>query len=486
MTVATAGTTSPADTVTPIDSAAVGTGRSAAGTAASAAGTAPSAAGTGPQTAAAGVPTDLTEVFGTATDGSTLRQAYAELGRRHTKHRRTYLGFPVAYDLDFPLTREHLSGGLFNNISVSTHWPPGFQHAMEAESCVLDWLGGLVGIPPAERWGHLTTGGTAGNRTGIRAGRAKYPDAVLIHSAAAHYSVPRAGRDLRIPTFEVPTDPTGHMDLNELDVTLRVITRGKTPGSVPIIVLATYGTTMTEAGDDLTGIHAVLSEHRITRRYVHLDAALAGIPLALDKAADFSRADSISVSGYKFLAVPDACGVIVGRGGQDDLLIPYTDTLDATETGVRSGLHAALLLESIRTVGDDGHRARAHASRHLADHVIKRLGKIGVHAWRNPEAYFTIILPTPPPPVLDKWTLSNHPTGISHVLTIPGHEQSTFDEFIEDLATAIDRGPRDPFAAFRRAASKTAARAGEPPAQATTPGHLPQRRVTGTPGPVPS
>ncbi len=404
-------------------------------------------------------PTDLRTVFDSATDAAGLRDAYTALSRRHAEHRRTYLGFPVPYDLDFPLTRDHLSGGFFNNISVSTHWPPGHQHAMEAEQCVLDWLGDLVGIGRSERWGHLTTGGTAGNRTGIRAGRAKYPDAVLIHSAAAHYSVPRAGRDLRIPTFEVPADDTGHLDLAELDTTLQVITRGKPRGSVPVIMLATYGTTMTEASDDLNGIHTVLDRHHITRRYIHLDAALTGIPLALDQAADFSRADSISVSGYKFLAVPDACGIIVGRGGQDDLLIPYTDTLDATETGVRSGLHAALLLESIRTVGDAGHQARAHTSRRLADHTIRRLTTIGVRAWRNPEAYFTVVLPTPPPPVLAKWTLSNHPTGISHLLTIPGHQQATFDEFTDDVATAINRGACDPFAGFRGPGSSTAGRA---------------------------
>jgi histidine decarboxylase len=312
---------------------------------------------------------------------------------------------------------------------------------MEAEQAVLDWFGGLVGVDRGDRWGYLTSGGTGGNRAGILTARTRHPDAVLLHSAVAHHSVSRAADDMRIPTYPVPALPGGQMDLTGLDTVLGVLTAGKPAGSVAVIVVATYGTTMTEASDDVAGIHKVLDAHAVDRHYLHLDAALAGIPIALDAAADFTAADSVSASGYKFLAVPEACGIVVGRGPSSHTTrIEYTSTIDGPETGVRSGLHAAYLLEAITACGDTGHRARAHTARALADHLIAELGQIGVPAWRNPEAYFTVVTPTPPAAVTDTWVLAHH-GATSHVLTVPGRSRDQLDAFVADWATTLKSSP---------------------------------------------
>jgi histidine decarboxylase len=364
-----------------------------------------------------------------------LDAAYTALLHRHKVSRWHYLGFPVAYDLDFPVS-ERLASRLFNNISTTDHWPPGHQHAMEPEIAVLQWLGRLVGFPDGNRWGHITTGGTAGNRAGILAGRAQLPKAVLLYSRSAHYSVARAAQHFRIPAYPVGADPTGHLDVDQLDTTLTGLTRGQPRGSVQVIVVATYGTTMTEACDDIEGIHATLDRHHIDQRYVHLDAALAGIPAALDGSIDGSRIDSMSVSGYKFLAIPHPCGIVIGRGQAAGDHIPYTDTLDATETGVRSGLHPAMMLEAIVQQGNDGHIARAHAGRDLADYTIGGLQALGQEAWRNPEAYFTVVLPTPPEGILAKWTLSTY-GPVSHIICVPGVTKVQIDEFLQDLRAAL-------------------------------------------------
>jgi histidine decarboxylase len=392
---------------------------------------------------------------GGATPGrmALVRRAFDALAERHLTAGWHYLGYPVAYDLDFPETerlrtavyRNRRSGrhrgGLINNISTTEAPPPGWQHAMEAEQSVLDWFGDLVGVDRGDRWGYLTSGGTGGNRAGILTARTRHPDAVLLYSAAAHHSVPRAAADLRIPAYPVPTLPGGQMDLAGLDTVLGVLTAGKPAGSLPVIVVATYGTTMTEASDDLAGIHQVLDTHAVDRRYLHLDAALAGIPIALDAAADFTAADSVSTSGYKFLAVPEACGIVVGRGlSSHTTRIEYTSTIDGPETGVRSGLHAAYLLEAITIGGNAGHRARAHASRALADHLITELGQIGVPAWRNREAYFTVVTPTPPAGVTDTWILAHH-GATSHVLTVPGRRSDQLDAFAADWAATLETSP---------------------------------------------
>jgi histidine decarboxylase len=369
-----------------------------------------------------------------------VKQAFLALRERHDRRRWYYLGFPVAHDTDFPHTYGLLAGRLINNISTAAHWPPGGQHAMEAETAVLGWLGGLFNIAADELWGHITTGGTAGNRAGIRAGRRRHPNAVVVHSSAAHYSIPTAAQDLRIPAASVDALPDGLMDLDQLDITIARL-RSEDP-DVAVIVVATYGTTVTEASDDLPGIHAVLDRHNISSRYVHLDAALAGIPLALDGQGRFDLADSMSVSGYKFLAVPDACGVVIGRGrSHHGEPIPYTRTLNVTETGVRSGLHAAFLYEAIAQHGEHGLRRRAHASRDLADYTIKQLADIGVTAWRNPDAYFTVVLPTPPSQVLDRWILANTDTGTSHIICVPGVTTEQVDAFVRDMAVAVPPRP---------------------------------------------
>jgi histidine decarboxylase len=408
---------------------------------------------TGPHGAGDG--DDLTHLFTSHTVN--IKAAYHALAARYDRNLHYYLGYPVATDADFPMTRELLAGRFFNNISTEEHWPPGYQHAMEAETAVLDWLSDHLGLARDQRWGHLTTGGTSGNRTAIRYARHLYPDAVLLHSSAAHYSVPSAAADLRIQARPVPAHPDGQMDLEVLDDTIRRLTIDRRPCDLPLIIVATLGTTTTEASDDLAGITAVLDAHHIHRRHLHIDAALAGIPQALDGLITLDHADSISMSAYKFLAVPAAAGIILGRrprGRTGAHIVPYTGTLNATETGVRSGLHAALLFEAIHQHGDTGHRARAHASRALADHTITRLGEIGVRAWRNPSAYFTVILDSPPEPVLKTWTLGPNGNGTHRLVLVPGKTQRQIDEFLGDLSTALSGtrhvpAPRhNPFAAF--------------------------------------
>src|SRR5262249_51882205 len=130
----------------------------------------------------------------------------------------------------------------------------------------------------------------------------------------AHPSVIKAADLLGLPHICIRTDRHGVLDL--ADFAAQVDRRRDRA----VIVVATAGTTMWEAVDDLRLISDVLDHLAVRRRFVHVDAALSGIPLALldpdDRPAfDFADgADSISVSGHKFLAVPTPCGVVITRG----------------------------------------------------------------------------------------------------------------------------------------------------------------------------
>src|SRR5260370_15787782 len=81
------------------------------------------------------------------------------------------------------------------------------------------------------------------------------------------------------------------------------------------IIVATIGTTMTEARDNVSEILKALKAAGTQKYFIHSDAALAGPYTALtdpDHPFDFADgADSVSVSGHKFIGSPMPCGVII-------------------------------------------------------------------------------------------------------------------------------------------------------------------------------
>ena len=190
----------------------------------------------------------------------------------------TNIGFPVARDIDYrPLAP--LLGHLLNNLGDPRINPlyPGHVHDLERE--VLDFTAELFRAPPG--WsGYLTSGGTEGNLYGLWLGRTKFPNAVAYYSSAAHYSVPKACHLLGLPAVEVTTTATGEIDYTDLT---RKASRHR---NRPAIVVATIGTTMTEAVDDVTHVHNALDVAGIRHRQAHSDAAISDAKTAAQEAKD--------------------------------------------------------------------------------------------------------------------------------------------------------------------------------------------------------
>jgi histidine decarboxylase len=209
-------------------------------------------------------------------------------------------------------------------------------------------------------------------------------------------------------------------------------------------VVANIGTTMTEAIDDVRRINQVLDSLAIRRRFVHADAALSGIPLAvLDPDVrpgfDFADgADSIIVSGHKFLGTPVPCGVVVVKASHRVHLSrtgAFTASPDTTITCSRSG-HAVLMLwYALRRYGFEGLRRRAEAARELAIYAHQRLLELGWECSRNPFG-FTVVLATPPASVTDRWALASS-NGLSHIVCMPGITRGQIDAFVADLQAAM-------------------------------------------------
>jgi histidine decarboxylase len=347
------------------------------------------------------------------------------------------IGFPGATDFNYAALTEFFAVHLLNNVGDPYVDGAAVNHAKPFEREVVAFCADLFRAPPSDRWGYVTTGGSEGNLYALWLARSLHPDAMAYVSDAAHYSVRKALDVLAVPHVVVGVDGTGEMDHADLaDQLARHRHR-------PAVVVATAGTTMSEAVDDVRQIDRILDALAVRRRFIHVDAALSGLPLALmepDRRPGFDfvdGADSIAVSGHKFLGAPFPCGVVVVRAADRDRVaraVGYTGSPDATLTGSRSG-HAALLLwYAIRRHGRDGLRARAEAARSLAAYVHTRLTEVGWEAYRHPHA-FTVVLRTPPAAVVRRWVLASA-GGWSHVVTMPGVTRESVEEFLADMKTA--------------------------------------------------
>jgi histidine decarboxylase len=194
----------------------------------------------------------------------------------------------------------------------------------------------------------------------------------------------------------------------------------------------------------------VLHDQAIRRHVIHSDAALAGVPLALlDKRPHFDLADgadSIAISGHKFIGAPFPSGVLITRRSAAQTLrrrIAYTGSPDSTISGSRSG-HAPLMLwYAIHRVGPAAWRQRAEQSRQLAEYTLDKLRDLGWPAWRNPHA-FTVMMQTPAPQVAQRWMLATNDEGWSHIVCMPGITHDHIDRFLAELAAVERRSPAGP------------------------------------------
>ena len=195
--------------------------------------------------------------------------------------------------------------------------------AREIELQTLRWIGALVGYPAAG--GAFTSGGMVSNLTALMAARthalpnAREDGIAGVHgtfyaSEEAHSSVERAVEVLgfgRRSLRSVPMDGQRRMRADEL---ARMIAADRAAGFTPIAVIATGGTTLTGAVDDLDAVADVCQAEGV---WMHVDGAYGLPAAATDRARamfrGLDRADSASVDAHKWLFVPKACGIVMVR-----------------------------------------------------------------------------------------------------------------------------------------------------------------------------
>jgi histidine decarboxylase len=362
----------------------------------------------------------------------------------------TSIGYPCSALFDYtPLYR--FLGYPVNNVG-DPFVPSNFHlntHDFECE--VLEIFQRLTHAPPDSFWGYVTSGGTEGNMYGIFLARELYPDGLVYFSEDTHYSVAKILRCLRVRNVMIKSDPDGRIDLEDLRETIRI------HRDVPPIIFANVGTTMKGAVDDLEGIHGILRDLTVRQRYIHADAALAGmiLPFVDDPQPWDFRAgiDSISISGHKMIGSPLPCGVAVADKRNVDRIarrVEYVGTLDTTIAGSRNAITPLFLWYAFRTVGLEGFRRRIRSCLEVADYAVERLNRIGRGAWRHRNSV-TVVFDRPSAELVGRWQLAVQ-GELAHLITMPHVTREIIDRVVDDVAgeaanaaaEVVDSEPADP------------------------------------------
>ncbi len=345
----------------------------------------------------------------------------------------SFLGYPFAKGFNYEQLWRFMK--LTGN-NLGDPFEPGTyrvnSHELECE--VVNFFARLFRAPSCEFWGYITNGGTEGNIYGLYLGRELYPGAIVYYSRDTHYSVSKGVRLLGLEHRVVAAQSSGEIsyeDLGEQAAQYR---------SRPAIVVANIGTTMKEGKDDICKIRSVLHHEGITQIYIHSDAALCGpyAPFLDSKPAfDFEDgADSITLSGHKFLGAPMPCGVVISRKQHVQRVmgrVDYIGSSDTTLSGSRNAYTPITLWYAIHTLGVEGIRDTFGQCEQLAGYAADKLRAIGIAAWRNPHA-LTVVFPPVGEGIKSKWQIAT--ADVSHLVVTPGTTKRQINSLIESMSRA--------------------------------------------------
>ena len=345
---------------------------------------------------------------------------------------QNFIGYPVSIDFDYSELTELLKYPL-NNLGDPLIESTYDLNSRSIEREVVQFFAEIFKAPKNNSWGYVTNGGSEGNLYALYLARELYPKGIVYYSEHTHYCINKNIHLLNMPSIVIRSQENGEMDYQDLKEALHLQRQH------PAIIIANIGTTMTEAKDDISKIKKVLKDSAIRSHYIHADGALAGTYLALlekEPRFDFEQGiDSIAISGHKFIGSPIPCGVVIVKKNYKDRIgqtIPYIGTLDTTITGSRNGHSPVFLWHAINKLGREGLKHRALKCFEVAEYALEEMKKIGIKAWKNPNA-LTIIFPKPAEEICVKWQLASD-GELSHIICMPGVTKEKIDEFLKELS----------------------------------------------------
>lgn len=208
-------------------------------------------------------------------------------------------------------------------LAVWSHSP----FAVEVEQYMVKMIGMKFGYSEDEVDGTFTTGGSEANFTAVLTSLTnKFPNyiaaglrglkkqPVLYASSESHHSIVRAARMSGLGDNAVrviPADENYQMDTVMLQ---NQIEKDKKDGYLPLLIVATAGTTNAGIVDPISKIADIAVKEKI---WFHVDAAWGGaavfVPELQELLQGIERSDSITFDAHKWFSVPMGAGIFLTR-----------------------------------------------------------------------------------------------------------------------------------------------------------------------------
>ena len=365
----------------------------------------------------------------------------AELLKTIQDSEQWQVGYPGNQRFDYSPLIPFLKYSI-NNVGDPFHQTNYRANTHQFEREVILHFAQLMGLDPEDAWGYVTSGGTEGNMYGLYLARELHPEGMLYFSEEAHYSILKIARILNMPHTTFNRRHDGEIDYDDLRDMLTV------HRDRPAIILATIGTTMRGAVDDIPTIRQIIDELNIGEHYIHADAALSGMILPyVDDPQPFgfdAGIDSISISGHKLIGAPLPCGIVVTRKHLVETLgraIELVGVNDTTLSGSRNGLTPLMLWYAINRHGEDGWRETVRGMLNTAEYAVKRFNEHGISAWRHRNSP-TVVFDRPAQEVFDRWQIA--PEGeVAHIITMPHVDFETIDRLVVDCVSPRPEPPQE-------------------------------------------
>jgi glutamate/tyrosine decarboxylase-like PLP-dependent enzyme len=196
--------------------------------------------------------------------------------------------------------------------------------AIEIEAHTVRAVASRIGLPDGSS-GHFTTGGAEANYTALicaltrahpdfatKGARAFAGDPVFYVSRESHlawFKIAHQSGIGRDAVRLIATDGTGQISVDALD---SAIAADRTGGRVPVMVVATAGTTNAGMIDPLAACAGIA---RTNGMWLHVDAAWGGgliaSPVLRDALAGIEAADSVTIDAHKWFATTMGCGMFL-------------------------------------------------------------------------------------------------------------------------------------------------------------------------------
>jgi len=192
--------------------------------------------------------------------------------------------------------------------------------AVRLENVLIRWLCDLFGFPK-EAGGNLTSGGSIANLIGVVTARdykglkgKDFANVVIYTTQQAHHCTTKAIKIAGLydaTVRNIPLDNRFRMQATLLEEAIR---QDKADGKIPLMVIASAGTTDTGAIDPLDAIADICAQEAV---WMHVDAAYGGFFILTEEVntqfKGIERADSLVIDPHKGLFLPYGSGAVLVR-----------------------------------------------------------------------------------------------------------------------------------------------------------------------------